>query len=182
MRKLYTMLMLSFLCVNISCVKDVDFNQADQLVLTPTLDVSLVNSSITQNDLVVGGVELSTPLRDSSSITLLNSSVARENLERVVLRFEIENEFSRSFRIVFTFFDQSDMATINPIVLNVGANQTNFTQEEEIIIASNSDFLNSTRVEVSLELLPSTDGSVLDANDPRTFTFKSSGTIYFRTN
>lgn len=176
----YILLLFSSYCL-ISCVDDIDFNQAENLEITPVVAASLIKADITQNDLVVGGSEVGT-ISQTSFFTVLDNGTAREDLERVVLRFEIINQFNREFRIDFTFLDESDMVTHGPITLNVGANETNFSQEEEILVANNALFTSTRKIQVVLTLPPSTDGSVIDVNTPTSLRFKSAGTFYFRVN
>ncbi len=182
MRKKQIYCLLAFVSLFLSaCIDNIDFNQAENFEATPVVALSLVNADITQNDLVVGGAEVGS-ITQTSEFTVLDNDTARNNLERVVLRFEISNQFNRSFRVDFIFLDENDVSTNNDITLNVTANNTNFTQENEIVVANNLSFLNSRKVQVVLTLLPSTDGSTIDINVPTTLDFKSAGTFYFRVN
>ncbi len=165
-----------------SCVEDLNFDQAGDLELTPAVAASLVNSTITQNQLVIGGTELSMPIEQTSLFTVFNNEQSNDNLERAVLRFDINNQFNRRFRIQFLFLDNGDNTTYGPVVLDIPENESNFRQEEEIIIANNPAFTNTRKVQVRIELLPSTDGSTIDVNVPASLIFKSAGTFYFRIN
>ncbi len=181
MKRFLKIILCSILIINFtSCVEELDFQQAETLELTPALLVSLVNSTITQNQLVIGGSEINMPVTQTSFFTVLNNDETRDSLERLVLNFDINNEFNREFRIQFLFLDSSDNTTLSPIMLNVNPNQSDFKQEEEIILANNPNFTNTEKVRVRVELLPSTDGSIIDVNIPASLTFKSAGTLYFR--
>lgn len=182
MVKKHVYCLLAFLSLILSaCVDNIDFDQAENFEITPVVALSLVNSDITQNDLVVGGSEVGS-ITQTSNFTILDNSTARNDLERAVLRFEVSNQFNRDFRIEFIFLDENDVNTNNDITLNISANNTNFEQENEFIIANNPSFLNIRKVQVVLTLLPSTDGSSIDINVPTNFNFKSAGTFYFRVN
>ncbi len=165
-----------------SCVDNIDFNQADDIEITPAVNVALMNFDITQNDIAIPGMEIVNPLSQTSEFTALDNHTARENLERVKLNFEINNQFNRNFRLEFIFLDEADNMTDDAIVLNVDANNANFTLEEEIIVANNASFLRTRKIQIRLTLLPSTDGSIVDVNVPSSLIFKSAGTFYFRTN
>lgn len=166
-----------------SCVKELDFNQADQLELTPAYSVSLVNFEVPQTLLInpVTGVE-QVSITDKSDFLVFNNSVAQENLDRVVFNIEISNPFDRDFNLTLRLLDENDVETYQPIVLNVEANNTDFKHEEVILLANNSDVLNSEQIETTIELTPSNGGSMIDINDPKILTFKSAGTFYFRIN
>lgn len=177
----YYILVIFLSCFLNSCVDNIDFNQADNFEITPVVAASLVRADITQNDLVVGGSEVGS-ITQTSRFTVLDSDAVRDHLERIVLRFEAINQFNRNLRIDFVFLDDNDVITHGPIRLDVNANNRNFSQEEEIMVANNSTFTNSRKVQVILTLLPSSDGSMIDINVPTSFTFKSAGTFHFRVN
>jgi hypothetical protein len=182
MRKIPIYYLLIFLSLFLGgCVDNIDFSQAEDFEITPEVAVSLVNATVTQNELVIGGAEVGT-ITQTSVVTILENETAQNDLESVVFRFEISNQFNREFRINFSFLDANDTTTNNDITLNVAPNNTNFIHEEEIIVADNPTFLNTRKVEVELTLLPSSDGSSIDINVPTSFVFKSAGTFYFRIN
>ncbi|TCI92534.1 hypothetical protein [Tenacibaculum sp. M341] len=162
-----------------ACVDNIDFEQANDLRATPAISVSLVNSSVTQDQLVISGVEIDLPPQ-RSEFTILDNDTARNDLERILFNFEISNGFDREFLLTFTFLDESGNTT-HEIDLNI-INNVSSIFNEEIIIANNSNFLNSRFLEVSLTILPSLDGSIIDVNTPATLIFKSAGTFYFNLN
>lgn len=182
MRLFFKAILCSVLLMMSSCVEDVNFSQAEDLEITPAILASLVNTVITQNELVIAGSEISAPIEQTSLFTVFNNQQTNDNLERLVLQFAINNQFNRGFRIEFFFLDDAGNSTYNPIILNVVPNQSDFTQEEEIILANNPTFTNTRRVRVRVELLPSTDGSMIDVNVPASLDFRSAVTSYFRVN
>ncbi|WP_442265468.1 hypothetical protein ACSIGC_14210 [Tenacibaculum sp. ZS6-P6] len=182
MKLFFKIILCSILLMMNSCVEDINFNQAEDLEITPAVLASLVNATITQNDLVVGGLEVSAPIEQTSLFTIFNNQQSNDNLERVVLQFAINNQFNRGFRIDFFFLDNADNSTYDPITLNIAPNQSDFTQEEEILLTNEPTFTNTRKVRVRVELLPSTDGSIIDANVPASLNFRSAGTLYFRVN
>ncbi|SNR17097.1 hypothetical protein [Tenacibaculum jejuense] len=182
MRLIFRVVLCSFLLMMSSCVEDVNFSQAEDLEITPVVLASLVNSTITQNELVFGGVEINRPIEQTSLFTIFNNEQTRDNLERIVLQFAINNQFNRGFRIEFFFLDGAGNETLSPITLNVNPNQSDFNQEEEIILANEPAFTNTRNVRTRIELLPSSDGSIIDVNVPTSLTFRSAGTLYFRVN
>jgi hypothetical protein len=164
-----------------SCVEDVDFSQVNDLEITPGVAFPLVNTELVQDQLVFSGFEVGT-LTQISEITILDNATAQNDLERVLLQFEITNQFDREFRIDFNFLDENNNSTNTSFSLNIPPNAQQFEEEYEIIIANNPLFLNTRRVEVSFTLLPSSDGSVIDENVPANLIFKSAGIFYLRVN
>ncbi len=181
MKLLLKILSLNVLLLNASCLNDIDFNQAESLKLEPVIVGALINFNITQNNLAANGTEI-TSLSQKTPFIVLDNDITEENLQRIVFRFEIENQFNRDFQLELIFLDNTNTETHEPITLNVLANQTDFIQEEEIIIADNPDFTNSRNIQVDLALLPSSGGTIIDTNIPASLIFKSAATFYLTIN
>ncbi len=160
-----------------SCVKDIDFNQAEDFEINPAVPVSLVKFDLVQTDFYDENNFPITIFEDEVVFTALDNSTAQEDLRRVLLNFEVLNEFNRNFRLEILFVDEADVATYDPITLVVDANNQNYTYEEDIIVSSNPSFLNSRKIRVTLTVLAS--GGSIDPNTPRRLEFKSAGTFYF---
>lgn len=164
-----------------SCVKDVDFNQANNLELTPAYVISLVNLKVPQTDLIDQATKDEVlSITDKSAITVFNRSDVQKYLEKLVLNVEIANTFNRNFILTYSFLDANNIATHNPVQLNVSAKDLTFTHKEEILVTSNQNFLQTRFVEATLQLQPSTDGSTIDITKEDTFTLKSAATLFFR--
>lgn len=177
--KILLLVFITFFAV--SCVKDVDFDQANDITLTPSYIVSLVNFKIPQTNLIdrVTGNEVLT-ITDESDIKILRTEEAQKYLEKLLLKVEIANTFNRDFIMTFNFLDDNDIATYKPIQLSVSAQDLAFKHEEEILVVSNSSFLKTTKVKATLQLQPSADGSVIDTRKDDTFTLKSAATVFLR--
>ena len=164
-----------------SCVKDIDFNQADDLELTPAYVASLIFTELDQTSFVTPvGTEI-TRITDITNIEIFEGSMINE-LEKLILDFEITNSFNRKFTLDFRFLDNNNSETyrIPRILINESVNK--FQVKEEIVLATNQNILNSKKIEITLELLPSSDGSIIDINEKKTLIFKSAGTFYLRIN
>lgn len=184
MRKIKnTPFFLIFVLLFSSCLKHVDFNQVEDFSAEPIFETSLVYFTLNQIDFfdIVNSVEVVTPINDTSGFTVFKSKFVKENLIKADLNFEINNQFNRRFTVNIAFFDDNNLEThkFDPII--VDENNQNFKHLEEISISGNNQFLSSTKIRVSIELSPSSDGSVLDPNDEQKLEFKSSGTFYLKT-
>lgn len=179
-KRIYGFLLL--LCSMLSsCVDDISFDQIDTLTITPVVATALINANITQNDLVINGSEVGT-ISQTTVVSVFNNNIVRNDLDRIVFRFEVDNQFNRDFRVDVVFLDDNDNSTNNDIVLNIDANTINYIQENEIVISANPEFLDTRKIQVRVTLLPSSDGSSIDTNIPASFIFKSAGTFYFSIN
>lgn len=168
------------LMLSTSCVKDVDFDQANALELNPIYSASLVRSSIPQTAFFdpTGGTEV-LQITDQATFTALDNSTTQDYLTQVDLTIEISNPFNRDFTLDFEFLDALGNPTYILTTLNIGANDVNFSHIESIIIANNPTFLQTEQIRTTFRLLP---GTIIDQTIPRTLTFKSAGTFYFQIN
>ena len=162
-----------------SCVGDLDFNQANDFELTPEFAVSLVRFTVDQNDFLVGGNEVVLPPQ-TTIFSVLDNTTAQENLTQVVFKFEAINTFNRDFEIDFVLLDNTDRETYRSATLMIDAEQDDFYYEELVNIAATPLFLQSTKIRVEIRLMPSSNGSVLNANNQSILIFKSAGDFYFR--
>ncbi len=178
-----TPLFLIFILMLSSCVKHLDFSQIEDFSAKPIFESSLVYFTLNQVDFfdLINSVEVVTPIDDTSGFTILRSKFVKDNLIETELNIEVNNQFDREFTVNITFLDENNIEThaFDPII--VAENNPNFTQKETITISGNEQFLRSTKIRVSIELSPSSDGSVLDPNIEQKLEFKSSGIFYLKT-
>lgn len=162
-----------------SCVKDLDFDQAKNLEISPTFVVSLAYTKLDQTTFVnASGTEI-TRITDTSNFFVFENSVTKD-LVKIDIDFEIDNPFDRKFTLDFKFLDESGIDVYNVRQIAIPENTMNYKFEEEIDLSIDNSILNSKKIEVILELLPSSDGSVININERKVFSFKSAGTFYFK--
>ncbi len=124
LKKLSTLTLL-IITLN-SCIGDVDFNQANDLEFSPEFDIALVYFNLQKNDFIDQNTNLETPLRlDFTNIDIFDNSTVSDKLEKVVLKFEIENTFNKSFSIDFILMDNNNNVLISiPFTINQNENQS----------------------------------------------------------
>lgn len=168
------------LCTLYSCVDNLDFDQIEYSA-TPVYNAPIISFDLTQNNFInpVTNTDI-TEISDAADFTYLDSSLIRDNLERVELNFEIHNQFdTRSFSIFIEFLDENNNPTHPVISFTVQPNQLLIPPLETIIISNNQDFLRTRRVRVRAEMSVST--TPLNPNTIQNLSFKSAGTFYVRT-
>ena len=164
-----------------SCIEELDFDQAENIQLTPTYTVSLIYSSLPQTLLVSPtGVELGS-VSDVTEMNIFGNSIT-DGLTKMCFEFEITNPFDRKFTLDFRFLNEANIEIHKIPTIQVEEDVVNYKVKEEILLAQNSMILDSKKIEITLELLPSTDGSIIDISDNKSFIFKSAGTFYFGIN
>ncbi|TYA69794.1 hypothetical protein [Seonamhaeicola marinus] len=90
-----------------SCTKDVDFDQANNIILTPTAEASLAFTSANASDFLINGFEITAPTFDAIDIDIFNDESFNDNITRVDLVFETENTLSRDFQFTIGFINDA---------------------------------------------------------------------------
>ncbi len=179
MMKKNIFLLIIYTTIYSSCVKDVDFNQIEDLKLKPTFVSALANTTLKQTAIInSSGVEIN-QFKDVSRFDVFSNSVF-EKVEKLIVNFEINNQFDRDFTIALTFFDDNATLTYQFPLISVSENVENYKYSHEIIITDSPQILESKNLDVTVNLLPSTDGSIIDINEDKSFTFNSSGTFFLK--
>ena len=159
-----------------SCVDNLDFDQVD-LDIDPIFTSPIVYLELDQNDFfdADNSVEITT-VTDISDFTVFQSSVVQDNLTQAVFNIEVENRFDRSFRIEVDLLDDNNNITYAFTDYVIAAGNLNYTSTTRIYPQSSPGFLNSTRINVVVSILPSPNQ--LDPDIPKTLKFKSAGIYY----
>lgn len=157
-----------------SCVKDVDFNQANQFKFKPNIALPLVNFSLEQPSLVEKIPNSGLSFTYTSSFKTLEELNKGGDLKQVDLEVELNNPFNREFVLNIRLLDNNGSVIYAHKTLNVSVNSV-LKNTESIIIADHPNILKSTQLIMILEMLPSATGVVIDPKDPKTLTFKSGG-------
>jgi len=157
---------LSFIFIASSCVKDTDFDQAQDIVLTPVVELNLIHFDLEAEDFYdeVAMTERLT-VQDSTQIRFLDDSGFQESLVRAEFFFRFKNSIPRDFDVAFQFLDSLQQQTyFTGTSVNQGSagNEvvTEFTQNvegEDLLLLTTSD-----RVVVSVTI--PTSGPNLEGN------------------
>jgi hypothetical protein len=121
-------LFLPFLVVStcllfMACVRDTDFDQANDIVLTPVVELDLIYFTIEAGDFF--DETTNTPiltLTDTTDIRFLDDTEVQENLRRAEFYFKFTNSIPREFQIDFQFLsEQNDTTYTAQTFVNEGA-------------------------------------------------------------
>lgn len=160
-----------------NCTRPVDFNQADDLVLEPVLESSLVFYTASAEDFFVGGSEQSTA-EDFAEIDFFNNSFIQDHLIKVEFVFQIENSINRAYRLSVSFLDTNGQI-LETFDVNTEASSNNQVIPSEHIETFEDVSLQrvkQTRVLVfSLTMLP---GTPINENTPGVISVKSKGILF----
>ncbi|PQJ22980.1 hypothetical protein [Tenacibaculum sp. SG-28] len=169
------------LFTSISCVKDIDFGQAEDLILRPEYLISLVYTNLDQTNFTDSSGNEISEITDRTRVDFFGS-FTEDYLQKIDVDIQISNTFNRSFILEFRFVDENNMETYTFPSLSISANSADFRYTEEIDVAVNPAILLTESIDMTLTLLPSPDGSVIDSTQQANFIFKSAGTFYLQIN
>jgi len=177
MKSFLKIILLSLSICLTSCVGDLDLEQVNEIGIDPTIAVSLLNFELTEENLV-DDINLLEEITIVEEVSLpdFDNALIQEDLDVVLLQFEILNTFASSFTVDFYFLDENDEITYAFESIEVPANSVEVLNiEEEIVILNNPMFLQSERISVSLTL----NDTSIDTSQESIFDFKSAGVFYF---
>lgn len=143
-------LLLLFLMTYTSCVSDVDFDQTQDVILTPTAVTDLIFFNLDTSDFEnVDSQDVVLTVRDTTRLEFLDDDFIRENLIEITLDFQADNSFGQSLVNRAAFLSSSGEEQyviefeINPSQ-DGSLQRTLFTQvvsQEDIQAISNSNQL-----------------------------------------
>ncbi len=177
-----TPLFLCFFLIFSSCTKQLDFSQIEEFSFAPIVESSLVFFTLNQLDFFdeINSVEAVVPIEDVTGFSVLQSKYVQNNLTNVDLNFQVNNQFDRDFTVNVAFLDDLDVEAYVLAPIIIPKNTEEFSYNERIQISGNADFLRATKIRISVQLSPSSDGTVLDPSIEQKLIFQSSGIFYLR--
>lgn len=180
-----TLLILCIISCFTACVKDVDFEQAENISISPALEVSIIHFEehvgAFLND---AGVELIT-VRDSIDIEIFNDPFVVDNLVKADFLFETTNTINRAYKAEIDFYNDLYELQHN---FNFGVGASNNNQDivvEYVEVFEGQDLealKTTTNLVLTLTLQPSSDGSILGEGSPGHLKLRSKASFYFDIN
>ncbi len=146
-KKVYLLLCsMVLIMLSISCVKDVDFDQTEDVVLTPVFELDFIYSEFDTSQFIDPDTDPTivipeVVINDTLNYDLLGTDFVVDNLERVELTFEFINTIQRDFTFSFGFLNDAGQR-IGPsytIIANAGMGAgTEPVITNEIIVLDNA--------------------------------------------
>jgi len=179
MKFFYKIILCCFFICCSACVKDLDFSQAEDIEIEPVIATSLLNFTIDQEDYdvfdVEDGVSVNQSIIDETLLPSFESSLIKEDLDKIVLQFEAANTFEGDITLDIAFLDDNNNVTYQSSSILIPANDEAFYYEEEVVVLNNPNIFNSKRVLGTLTYEGLIDGVTGNAS----LDFKSAGIFYF---
>lgn len=102
-------LLFALALVFVSCIKEIDFDQVENIHPNPVVELDLVYFTLhgsdfydeeTQSEILV--------IRDTTELRFLNDNFMKDGLERVEFFFRFTNSIPRNFDANFSFYSEED--------------------------------------------------------------------------
>ncbi len=96
----------------ISCIKDTDFDQTEDIALTPIVELDLIYFNL-RADQFFDSIN-SNPIltvRDTTEIKFLDDTTLQESLKRAEFYFKFTNSIPRNFQVDFQFLSETNDTT-----------------------------------------------------------------------
>lgn len=164
-----------------SCIKDTDFEQHEPLVITPTMEVSLVQVQEPAASFVdVSGAELPF-ISDQVILEVFTSEFINDNLTKAELVFGITNSINKAFQIKIDFYDSGDTLqhTFSIDIENSPTNAPLLTEHIEVFENMNLSALKSTnKLDITITLISNPTDPVITSDSDGSIILVSKGIFY----
>jgi len=177
----HVILVITLLCsLLVSCISDVDFEQAEDLAISPVIESSLLFTEVPGSRFVNSvGVEILS-VSDTLAIEILEDDFVQDNLTRAELFFSITNQIPRAFNATIAFLDLDNLPVHQFDVPVAAADPTLVeTTHTEIFDEILIDALKSTKkIAIFLSILPGSGTTPLTVNSDETIEIQSKATFF----
>ncbi len=164
-----------------ACVQDVDFDQADNLAISPALELSVIYFEEPANTFVDDAGDELTTVRDSVNIEIFSDDFVVDNLVKADFLFETTNTINRAYQAQIDFFNDA-LELQHSFNFDVGASNNNqdvIVEYVEVFEGQELETLKSTtNLVLSFTLQPSSDGSMLNENSPGDLKLNSKASFF----
>ncbi len=113
--KLLTYVFFSAIIVSLfGCVKDTDFDQVDDILFTPEIELDLIYFNLDAGEFF--DTTTNTPrftVRDTTALEFLDSNDITGSIQKIEFLFDFNNAIPRTFEVDFEFLRNNNSATYN---------------------------------------------------------------------
>lgn len=173
----YPIIAIGIILLPVSCAKDVDFNQANDIQLKPVVESSLVYIDEPANRFLVNGTEI-TLLQDSVNIDFFNDQFVVDYLEKAEFLFQTTNSINRAFQVQVDMLDDFNQLQHTFSFSSTASPDNSDVVTEHIEVfegASLTALKNTTKLVFTFTIFP---GEPINENTIGRIKLKSKGSFY----
>ena len=152
----------------VSCIKNVDFDQANDITITPVVKSTLIHFDITESNFNTTNYKT-----DISEFQIFENGVAQHNTVKMDFLFDMENTFNKDINILYQFLDEN----LN-IVGSINLVSEHSTDKIETVTFENNDLndlLNTKSIQVTISI-----SDTVNLTPEMYFNFKSALHIHLK--
>lgn len=170
----YKILILTLNLMLFACTKSVDFNQINDLEITPAIESSLIFFEEPANRFLDNGNEILI-IQDFIIVSLFDNDFIIDNLVKTDFVFETENTINREFDLQIDFFDNSLQSQHSFSITQGPLSNLNYTEvfEDDTLDA----LKNTATIVFTLRLSPGSPS--ITQSTPGRIKLKSKAVFYF---
>jgi len=90
-----------------ACIKDTDFNQTDDIVISPVFELDFLFFNVSSENFSANGIN-NLIVTDTTDFNFLNDQFIIDNLEKAEFFFKNTNSFPIEFNTQFQFLDENN--------------------------------------------------------------------------
>lgn len=162
-----------------SCVNDVDFDQAENLQLSPVVESNIAYFNIEASRFLDDSNNEINSIEDYTDIDLFTDEFISDNLIKAELLFEFTNSLGRTLDLTMSFLDESGV-TVHTVIIVInegGVAAPVVTNHTEVFENADLDNLKLTkRIQFTITL--QTGGTPI-AGNMGSLKLRSKGTFFF---
>lgn len=168
--------------INLSCVSGIDYEQTEPITITPTLEVSLVYTSLVASDFL-DDLDAEVPfLTDSVVLEAISDDFINDYLVRADFNIEITNSLNKDFEIQLDLIDSTTALQYSSsfYIENSSSNTPITIEQLEVFLGPNLEALKaSNKLDLKISPISSPTASVLTNASLGSIVFKSTVVLYF---
>ena len=159
-----------------ACVKDTDFDQAENITLTPVVELDLIYFNVEANDFFDSINNTTVPtIRDTTEIRFLDDTGIQESLVKAEFLFNFSNSIPRTFEVDFQFLSEENIETYRTSTIVDAGSEIEPQLTQFIETVEGEDILQLT---MSDKVVVSVTTSLLDPNLSGVLNLQSKTTYY----
>ena len=142
-----------------SCTSKLDFDQANELKITPVFEGDMFFFDISKDDLIDSQSQFKSIINDTLDFGIFYNVNNRKHFVKAEITIGYKNTFQRSFHTEYIFIDENNQPVEQNSFDIQAADATQNVEGEEIVIYSktaNPNFMNFRKIVVQITVTPDT--------------------------
>jgi len=152
-------ILLIFAIILSACTSKLDFDQADQLTITPVFEGDILYFDLFKENLTDAQSNFRSTIIDTIDFAIFKNGNNRDHFEKAIFTVGYKNSFQRSFHTDYIFIDDNKQA-VEQGSFDILAADINQTEEGEVVFSFdktvNPTFTNFRKIVVQITITPDT--------------------------